>query len=176
MIVRVAPWLTVLGFTVLAFLLATPVQATSTPYNGPTPQIPCDSQSMPETGIQGRVPKAEVDSGRAAKGYRCNTALVGQQGNSGGFRVERYVDAAGHECAFYDSTLLFPTGLKNGANWEIGVYVLDMTDHSHPAFTTNLTTPAMLSPHESLRLNQKRGLLAADMGYPTFNPGFAPVK
>src|SRR5438445_2760608 len=175
MIVRVAPWLTVLGFTVLAFLLATPVQATSTPYNGPTPQIPCDSQSMPETGIQGRVPKAEVDSGRAAKGYRCNTALVGQQGNSGGFRVERYVDAAGHECAFYDSTLLFPTGLKNGANWEIGVYVLDMTDHSHPAFTTNLTTPAMLSPHESLRLNQKRGLLAADMGYPTFNPGFVDV-
>jgi hypothetical protein len=174
-IIRVAHWLRIPGLTVLAFLLATPVQATSPLYDGPTPQLPCDSQSLPETGAQGRVPKAEVDNGRAAKGYTCNTALVGQQGNTGGFRVERYIDAAGHECAFYDSTLLFPTNLKNGANSEIGVYVLDMTDHSHPVFTTNLTTPAMLSPHESLRLNQKRGLLVADMGYPTFNPGFVDV-
>jgi hypothetical protein len=137
--------------------------------------LPCDSQSLPETGAQGRVPKAETDSGRSNLGYRCNTALVGQQGNTGGFRVERYIDKAGHECAFYDSTLLFPTNLKNGATSEIGVYVLDMTDHAHPKFTTNLVTPAMDSPHESLRLNQKRGLLAADMGYPTFNPGFVDV-
>ncbi len=173
--IAVARWLRIPGLAALAFLLTTPVQATSPLYNGPTPQLPCDSQSLPETGIQGRVPKAEVDNGRAARGYRCNTALVGQQGNSGGFRVERYIDAAGHECAFYDSTLLFPTNLKNGASSEIGVYVLDMTDHAHPVFTANLTTPAMLSPHESLRLNQKRGLLAADMGYPTFNPGFVDV-
>jgi hypothetical protein len=175
MIVRVARWLRIPALLALAFVVTTPVMATSARYNGPTPQLPCDSQSMPETGAQGRVPKSEVDNGRAAKGYTCNTALVGQQGNTGGFRVERYIDAAGHECAFYDSTLLFPTNLKNGANSEIGVYVLDMTDHSHPVFTTNLTTPAMISPHESLRLNQKRGLLVADMGYPTFNPGFVDV-
>ncbi len=140
MIIRVAHWLRIPGLAALAFLLTTPVQATSTLYSGPAPQLPCDSQSLPETGAQGRVPKAEVDNGRAAKGYTCNTSLVGQQGNSGGFRVERYTDAAGH-----------------------------------PVFTTNLTTPATLSPHESLRLNQKRGLLAADMGYPTFNPGFVDV-
>jgi hypothetical protein len=175
MIIRVAHWLRIPGLTALAFLLTTPVQATSTLYKGPTPQLPCDSQSLPETGAQGRVPKAEVDNGRAAKGYTCNTALVGQQGNTGGFRVERYVDAAGHECAFYDSTLLFPTNLRFGPNAETGVYVLDMTDHSHPVFTASLITAAMLSPHESLRLNQKRGLLAADMGYPTFNPGFVDV-
>jgi hypothetical protein len=173
--IRVAHWLRIPGLTALAILMTTPAQAANPPYNGPTPQLSCDSQSLPETGVQGRVPKTEVDNGRAAKGYRCNTALVGQQGNTGGFRVERYIDAAGHECAFYDSTLLFPTNLKNGANSAIGVYVLDMTDHSHPVFTTNLTTPAMLSPHESLRLNQKRGLLVADMGYPTFNPGFVDV-
>ncbi|MGI8608453.1 MAG: LVIVD repeat-containing protein [Candidatus Dormibacteria bacterium] len=155
-------------------LLVTAAQGVA-PYSGPSPQLPCDSQSLPETGAQGRVPKSEVDSGRAARGYTCNTALVGHQGNSGGFRVERYIDAAGHECAFYDSTLLFPTNLKNGAASEIGVYVLDMTDHAHPVFTTNLTTPAMDSPHESLRLNRKRGLLVADMGYPTFNPGFVDV-
>jgi hypothetical protein len=172
---RITVALRVPAVATVLLLQAVSSQAAVPPYSGPTPQLPCDAQSLPETGAQGRVPKSEVDNGRAARGYTCNTALVGRQGNSGGFRVERYTDAAGHECAFYDSTLLFPTGLRNGAAAEIGVYVLDMTDHAHPVFTTNLTTPAMDSPHESLRLNKKRGLLAADMGYPTFNPGFVDV-
>ena len=121
------------------------------------------------------MPKSEADSGRAALGYRCNTAQVGTFGDSGGFRVERYVDAAGHECAYYDTTLLFPTSAPNNTQEGLGVYALDMTDHAHPVHTSTLSTPAMLSPHESLRLNRKRGLLAADMGYPTFNPGFVDV-
>jgi hypothetical protein len=145
------------------------------PDAGPTPQLACDKQSLPESGAQGRVPKAEVDNGRASKGYRCNSAQVGTFGDSGGFRVERYVDASGHECAFYDSTLLFPTSAPANGAEGLGVYVLDMADHAHPVHTASLTTPAMLSPHESLRLNRKRGLLAADMGYPTFNPGFVDV-
>src|SRR5436305_15321442 len=93
-------------------------------YAGPTPQLACDAQSLPETHAQGRVPRAEVDSGRAAQGYRCNTAQVGAFGDSGGFRVERYIDAAGHECAYYDSTLLFPTSAPNNAVEGLGVYVL----------------------------------------------------
>ena len=160
----------------LLLVLSAPSTASGAqPSDGPTPQLACDQQSLPETGAQGRVPKAEVDNGRAAKGYRCNTAQVGTFGDSGGFRVERYVDASGHECAFYDSTLLFPTSASKNAQEGLGVYVLDMTDHAHPVHTASLTTPAMLSPHESLRLNQTRGLLAADMGYPTFNPGFVDI-
>jgi hypothetical protein len=58
-------------------------------YDGPTPQLPCGPGSLPETGIQGRVPKAEVDSGRAAKGYRCNTVQVSHFGATGGFQVHR---------------------------------------------------------------------------------------
>ena len=148
-------------------------------YSGPVPQLACDPGSLPETGMQGRVPKAEVDNGRAAKGYTCNTTLVSSYGTTGGFRVEHYTDAAGHDCAFYDSTLLFPTNVAtNTAAFGPegpGVYVMDMTDPTHPVHTASLTTPAMLSPHESLRINTKRGLLAADMGYPTFNPGFVDV-
>jgi hypothetical protein len=49
---------------------------------------------------------------------------------------------------------------------------MDMKDPAHPKLSTTLKTPAMLSPHESLRLNLARGLLVADMGYPTFQPGF----
>jgi len=81
----------------------------------PKPKVPapvsdraCDKGSLPET-VQGEAPAADYKSGRAAKGYTCNAREIGHFGTTGGYRVERYVDAAGHECAFYDSTLLFPT-------------------------------------------------------------------
>ena len=144
-------------------------------YAGPTPQIPCGPGSLPETGIQGRVPLAEVESGRAAKGYRCNTVQVGHFGATGGFQVHRYVDKSGHDCAYFDSTLLFPKDAAANAAEGLGVYVMDMKDPAHPVHTASLSTPAMLSPHESLRVNQTRGLLAADMGYPSTNPGFVDV-
>ena len=144
------------------------------PYAGPTRGIPCDPGSRPET-VQGKVSKADYDSGRAAKGYFCNARLVSHRGVSGGFRVERFVDRAGHECAYWDSTLLWPHNVPNQRTEGPGVYVMDMHDPAHPVHTDTLRTPAMQSPHESVRLNVKRGLLVADMGYPTFNPGFVDV-
>jgi len=39
-----------------------------------------------------------------------------------------------------------------------------MADPAHPVETARLTDPAMLMPHESLNLNAKRGLLAAEAG------------
>ena len=144
-------------------------------YDGPIPQTACGPGSLPESGISGRVPTSEVDSGRAAKGYRCNTVQVGHFGVTGGFQVHRYVDKAGHDCAFFDSTLLFPKDAATNAAEGLGVFVMDMKDPTHPVHTASLTTPAMLSPHESLRVNQARGLLAADMGYPSTNPGFVDV-
>ena len=53
-------------------------------------------------------------------------------GTVGGFKVERYVDAAGHDCAYYDTTLLFPTNVLDA---EGGVNVLDMADPANPALT-----------------------------------------
>jgi len=144
------------------------------PSMAPTPDIKCDKGSMPEKE-QGRAPAADYTSGRAAKGYFCNARAVSHFGNSGGYRVERYVDQHGHTCAYWDSTLLFPTDLSNQGAEGPGTYVMDMTDPKHPVLTDTLKTPAMLSPHESLRLNQKRGLLVADMGYPTFQPGVVDV-
>ncbi len=146
----------------------------TTPYAGPTKDIPCDGGSMPET-VQGKVPKADYDSGRAAKGYFCNARQISHVGRSGGYRVERYVDRAGHECAYWDSTLLWPHNVPDQGTEGPGVYVMDMHDPAHPVLTDVLRTPAMQSPHESVRLNVKRGLLVADMGYPTWNPGFVDV-
>jgi hypothetical protein len=134
----------------------------------------CDAASMPETTpTDGRVPASDYPT-RAAQGYTCNTTEAGHYGKTGGFKVLRYVDPAGHVCAYYDSTLLFPKDVATNAEGP-GVFVLDMTDPSHPVLTDTLKTPAMLSPHESLLLNDRRGLLVADMGYPSFNPGFVDV-
>ncbi len=140
----------------------------------PTPGVPCDAGSLPET-TQGRVPLADVTSGRAAKGYTCNTRELAHFGVSGGYRVESYVDKAGHICAYYDTTLLFPKDTLSQGAEGTGTYVMDMSDPAKPVHTDTLRTPAMQSPHESLRLNQKRGLLVATLSYPTFNPGFVDV-
>ena len=139
-----------------------------------TPPASCGPGSLPETGIQGRVSREDHDSGRALEGYRCNAVAVGSfatpnaNGTVGGFKVERYTDAAGHDCAYYDTTLLFPTNLADATG---GVNVLDMSDPTRPVLTARLVTPAMLSPHESLVLSHSRGVLAAVLGNPAFGPG-----
>jgi hypothetical protein len=56
-----------------------------------------------------------------------------------------------------------------------GTHVLDMSDPARPVETDRLVTPAMDSPHESLALNEKRGLLAAGMGSPATAPGIVDV-
>ncbi|MCW2605446.1 MAG: hypothetical protein JWO60_139 [Frankiales bacterium] len=140
----------------------------------PTPGSACDAGSLPER-TQGRAPLSDVASGRYAKGYRCNAVQVAHTGVSGGYRVERYVDRAGHECAYADTTLLFPKDApEQGLNGS-GTYVYDMKDPKRPVLTSVLRTVAMASPHESLRLNVKRGLLAAVFSYPTTQPGVMDV-
>jgi hypothetical protein len=135
-----------------------------------TPRAHCGPGAQPEPGIQGRVP-----AGAADKGLWCNATLVSHQGTSGGFKVLRYVDTGGHECAFYDTALLFPTNAINQAGPSLGVAVLDMSDPAHPVQTDTLTEPPMLSPHESVSLNPKRGLIAAVLGNPSTYPGLVSI-
>jgi hypothetical protein len=162
---------------VAALIFSGSAHATTEP--AATPRAGCGPGSDPETGLQGRVPADDVTSGRAFRGYRCNAELRGHfgasgfEGGSGGYKVFRYTDAAGHECAFYDSTLLFPVNVA--ARDRPGAFVLDMTDPAHPVRTAALVTPAMLSPHESLSFNATRGLLAAGMGSPLTYPGMVDI-
>jgi hypothetical protein len=144
----------------------------------PTPRAQCGPGSRPETGIQGRVTPEDHESGRAARGFTCNTQLVGSyqrpnpQGTVGGFKVERYVDSSGRECAYYDTTLMYPT---NALDQEGGVNVLDMSNPSQPVLTDRLLTPAMQTPHESLVLSRERGILAAVAGNLTTQVGIIDV-
>jgi hypothetical protein len=143
-----------------------------------TPKATCGPGSRPELGLQGRVSQADHESGRAAQGYTCNTELVGSitqpssEGTYGGFKVLRYIDSVGHECAFYDTTLLFPTDVVDARS---GVRAVDMSDPAHPEVTATLVTPAMLSPHESLVLSEATGRLAAVFGNPATNVGVVDV-
>ncbi len=141
------------------------------------PRADCGPGSRPETSIQGRVPLADYKSGRAERGYLCNTRQVAHQGSSGGFKTLRYTDRKGNTCAFYDSTLLVgrdvASNLLSGDG--LGVVVLDMNDPSKPRRTDTLVTPTMLTPHESLLVNKRRGLLVAEMGTAATLPGVLEI-
>jgi hypothetical protein len=147
-----------------------PVQKPSAPPIEATPRTRCGAGSKPEPDMQGRVP-----AGSATTGLWCNVKLLSHQGTSGGFKVYRYADGAGHECAYYDTALLFPMNALNLNSSGVGVAVLDMSNPSKPVQTEMLTEPPMLSPHESLNLNTKRGLLAAVNGNPTTYPGVVSI-
>jgi len=50
-----------------------------------------------------------------------------------------------------------------------------MSDPAHPVQTDTLTESPMLTPHESLNVNVKRGLLAAVNGNPSTEPGLVSI-
>ena len=169
---RVA-WLSSLP-TAATVMLLVAFQAAADEYPYPaTPGIACDADSNPEGDEQGFLPPEDRETGRFAEGYWCNVRQLAhvppqvEHGDGGGFRVERYVDPDGNECAYYDTTPLFPSS-------RAGVQVLDMSQYP-PVPTANLRTPAMLTPHESMRVNQERGLLVAVMGNPAYYPGVVDV-
>ncbi len=147
-----------------------PIQHPAEPPLTATPLGHCGPGSKPQPGVDGRVP-----AGSAANSLSCNVSLVGHQGTEGGFKVFRYIDTHGRECAYYDTTLMFPLNALNPGGGSVGVAVLDMSDPAHPVQTDTLTTPAMLSPHESLNLNPKRGLLAAVAGNLATAPGLVSI-
>ncbi|HEV3229703.1 MAG TPA: hypothetical protein VGY97_09530, partial [Solirubrobacteraceae bacterium] len=140
-----------------------------------TPRAQCGPGSHPAPGLQGEVPAAEAAAGKADGGYTCNIQMLGHEGTAGGYKVERFVDKAGHECAYYDTTLLFPLQASQLKDVPTGVAVLDMSNPARPVRTATLVTPAMQSPHESVLVNQKRGLLAAVLGNPVVYPGVIDI-
>jgi hypothetical protein len=152
------------------------VQQPREPRLAPTPQARCGRGSHPLRGQEGRVTASALSSPAGAHGYSCNLSLVSHQGTFGGYKVWRYVDRAGHVCAFYDTSLIYPfNAVSLSGPSSNGVVVLNMKDPAHPVQTDALTTVPMLSPHESLNLNRKRGLLAADMGNPATYPGLMSI-
>lgn len=123
------------------------------PLTDAVPRANCTGPNdRPEPGIQGRTRAVEdVASGLADQGYQCNLELVGHEGTGSLWQMAWFED-----CAYY--TLGAP---PFGSSDTGGSVVVDVSDSTNPTRTTVLTTPAMVDPWESLKVNEPRGLLAA---------------
>src|SRR4051812_38853446 len=118
-----------------------PIQQDPSASPKPVPRAKCGPGSHAEPDIQGRVP-----AGSATNGLNCNTTLVSHQGNSGGFKVWRYIDPAGHECAFYDTALLFPFNATRLGGESHGVAVGGTSAPNPPQHDPPLPQPPLPSP------------------------------
>jgi len=139
--------------------------ATFTVFEGPVPVANCHGDPLRETGIQGDVSAKDRTSGRSQLGYSCNLELIGHHQGQGAGWQNAWFD----HCDYYDTktgaaTPPTPTGTGNGQT-SPGTQVLDVSDPANPVLTANLDTPALDGPWESLKVNDKRKLLAGVGGF-----------
>jgi hypothetical protein len=135
------------------------------------PKAVCGPGDHPETALQGQVPAA-LRTG--FKGFNCNLDLIGQsRGDGANWQSAEYRDAIGNAdsqgranghnqgvvCAYHG------TAFTTAGRSHVGVPVIDVTDNANPTPTAYLTTTSMLDPWESLKVNERRQLLAADNGH-----------
>ncbi len=134
-----------------------------------TPLVPCGPGSHPEPGVDGRVP-----AGSAAAGSTATSRLSPIRAPRAASRSSATSTPHGHDCAYYDTTLLFPLNALNPGAGSAGVEVLDMSNPAHPTQTDTLTTLPMLSPHESLNLNPARACSRPSTATPRPSPDSSP--
>lgn len=127
------------------------------------------ADDLPETGLQGQVPRADQMSGRAALGYRKGLRLVGQNSvlNRGANFSMAWID----DCAYVTTTsplqIFGPASspyIDPTYNPLNGMAVIDASDPRKPELVRILQSPAMLAPHESLQANQERKIIVATRG------------
>jgi hypothetical protein len=118
----------------------------------------CGPGDHPETALQGQVPANLRASG--FHGFNCNLQLIGQsQGDGANWQTTQFIDQAGHVCGYHG------TAFTTAGRTHTGVPVVDLTDPTKPTPSAYLTTTSMLDPWESLKVNDRRQLLAADNGH-----------
>ncbi len=118
---------------------------------GPVPKAQCGPSNRTESGLQGQTTSKERASGDSKLGYNCNLELVGQFRGEGAFSQDG-PSYFGH-CAYMATE-------NNPRQAHPGIVVIDVSNPKNPQATAYLAnTPAGLSPHESNKVNEKRGLL-----------------
>src|SRR6266550_4009118 len=126
------------------------------------PKARCGRPDKTESGLQGQTTPDERSTGNSQGGYNCNLELVGQFQGEGAFSQDGP--------AYFDRCAYFATENRSGQQHR-GVVVVDVSDPSHPVPTTYLDdNPAALNPHETLKVNEARKLLAVAENN---GPGFA---
>ena len=130
-------------------------------FEGPVARAQCGVDDLVETGLQGQVAQTDCVSGRSLEGYQCNLERVGHFDNDG--------EGAGWQFAWFEdcgymgtakAQTGIGTGVPRGVQLHPGVQVIDVSDPTAPIRATALTTQGMLDPWESLKVNERRALLA----------------
>lgn len=136
-----------LGLAVLALALL-PLS----PFDNARPTGPADAAAQEVArascgpGDRPELPGAlqgQVAAAVAFRGTRCNLSLVGSYLGPG----STWVGAAHEDCAYYPTV-------------GDGVVVLDVSDPQQPRVTATLRSPGMMRTWESLKVNDRRELLA----------------
>jgi hypothetical protein len=132
------------------------------PWTEPVPKANCGPGDRTESGLQGQTTPDERFSGDSEGGYNCNLELVGQFRGEGAWSQKG--PAYSDDCAYYGTD-------SNPLQQHRGVVVVDASEPRHPRASAYLDdTPSMLDPHETLKQNERRKLLA---GAQRDGPGFA---
>ncbi|HEY1328975.1 MAG TPA: hypothetical protein VGI14_18710 [Casimicrobiaceae bacterium] len=135
----------------------------SGPLTGSVPRATCGPGDHTESGLQGQTTPQERLSGDSERAYNCNLELVGQYQGEGNYSQDGPAYAG--DCAYYATDRVTPL------QQHLGVTVIDASDPQHPIATAYLDdTPAALDPHETLKHNDRRDLLAVAQ---TNGPNFA---
>src|SRR6185437_4182444 len=96
-------------------------------------------------------------------GFNCNLELVAQvRGDGANWQTTQFSQVRHRICAYHGTA---SPALSGAGRQNFGVPVIDITDASKPKTTAYLTTTSMLDPWESLKVNERRQLLAADNGH-----------
>jgi hypothetical protein len=128
----------------------------------PLPVVPravCGPGDHPETALQGQVPANLRAAG--FQGFNCNLQLIGQsKGDGANWQTTQFTDQAGHVCGYHG------TAFTTANRTHVGVPVIDLSNPNSPTPSgAYLATTSMLDPWESLKVNDRRQLLAADNGH-----------
>lgn len=141
-------------------------------FEGPVPRAICGPGSIPEPAdvFQGQIPTEEP-------GYRCNVEVVGEYEGKASWQIAAYED-----CAYYNQDFPaygFPSykpapepGYVTDPQ-SYGTVVLSNSDPAKPTRTGTLVSAAMIDPHESLKLDAERALLAGVAGWDAGGNGAA---
>lgn len=121
----------------------------------------CGRADLPETGIQGDVPREDQTSGRAELGYNCGLALVGHTtlGSQGRTPDDNANMAWAHECAYVSGPgAVFGTPSPSAGD---GVAVVDVSDPVRPRHVRTLRSPGSVAALETIHAVEigKRAIL-----------------
>jgi len=146
----------VLSYALLSCLAsAAPPSSVSGAIPLTVPKATCGPNDHPETDLQGEVSFAVRAAG--FNGYNCNLELIGQsKGDGANWQTTEFRNGQARVCAYHG------TAFSTLNRTHLGVPVIDITDASNPTPTGYLQTISMLDPWESLKVNERRQLLAAD--------------